>query len=89
MNNTSYKEDYKVVYETVDGVRGCTEWMAKKKALKIFNEYKQCGGDVVWAELIYSPLDDDSIDEEQVVDSFTKYVDVIFGQPVVLNVRGK
>lgn len=82
-------EDYKVVYETVDGARGCTEWTTEEKARKIFNEYKQCGGKVVWAELIYSPLDDDSIDEEQVIDSFTKYVDNIFGQLVVMNVKGR
>ena len=82
-------EDYKVVYETVDGARVCTEWITEKQARKIFNEYKQGGGRVVWAELIYSPLDDNSIDEEQVIDSFTKAVDNILGHKIVMNVKGR
>ncbi len=82
-------EDYKVVYETADGARGCTEWMTEKKARKIFNELRQVGNKVEWAELIYAPLDDNSIDEEQVIDSFTKRVHWFFGQPLVTNVIGR
>lgn len=84
-----YNEDYKVVYETADGRRVCTEWTTEKQARKKFEEYKQVGNHIVWAELIYSPLDDNTVDEEQVIDSFTKAVDIIMGYPLVLNVIGK
>ena len=64
-------EDYKVVWEMVDGSKGCSEWTTEKNARKKFSEMRE-HHKCVWAELIYSPLDDNSIDEEQVIDSFTK-----------------
>lgn len=64
-------EDYKVVWEMGDGSKGCSEWMSKKEARKKFAEMRE-NHKCHWAELIYSPLDDNSIDEERVIDSFTK-----------------
>ncbi len=64
-------EDYKVVWEMVDGSKGCSEWTTEKNARKKFAEMRE-HHNCHWAELIYSPLDDNTIDEEQVIDSFTK-----------------
>lgn len=82
-------EDYKVVWETARGSRFCTEWLSEKRARDKFEILKESCNDVAWAELIYSPVDDDSIDEEKVIDLFTKNVYWFYGVPLVTNVKGK
>ena len=72
-------EEYKVKWETVDGGYHVSEWMTKQSARKMFdNKKKDLNNKIVWCELIFSSLDDDTVDEEQVIDSFDrKKVDIM------------
>lgn len=81
-------DEYKLVYETVDGGRHVSEWMLEKEARKEFNKLRDNrkgeGSKIVWCELIYSSLDEDAADEEIVVESFENNVIEIFGQKIAV-----
>lgn len=77
-------EEYKLVYETIDGNKAVSDWMVKREAEKMFNKLKANrkgeSSKIVWCELVYSSLKEDDPDEEIVVDSFTRRVMTVMGQ---------
>ena len=77
-------EEYKVIWETLKA-KNVSDWMTKSEAQKKFNKLKnEKVLKTVWAELIYSPLDEESGDEELVIDSFTRNVVTIMGKKMVV-----
>lgn len=78
-------EDYKVKYEDLYGFH-VTEWMTYGKAKKFFNNLKGPILNTIWAELIYSPSDQQNFpDEEEVIDQFTYKVTDISDKKLIIN----
>ena len=68
------QEDYKVRYKLLGASYvDATEWTTRRNAISVFNNMKKdLNNRVVWAELIYSPVDGDPNGDEQVVDDFER-----------------
>ena len=66
-------EDYKVVWEILDEGKKVTDWISKEQAKSKYEALKK-NSHCLWAELIYSPIDDDGVDDEQVIASFEREV---------------
>lgn len=76
--------EYKVIWETLKGVN-VSDWMTKPEAEKKFDKLKnEKVLKTVWAELIFSSLDENATDEELVVDSFTRKVVEIMGKKMIV-----
>ena len=79
-------EEYKVKYQLL-GASDCkvTEWMVKPKAKKKFEALKK-DSKCIWAELLYSPLDEEveNFYGEEVIEQFTKRVVEVLGIEMVM-----
>jgi len=81
-------EEYKVKYQLLGASEDqVTEWMEKPKAKKFFDKLKKAGK-CIWAELLYSPLDEakESFYGEEVVEQFTNRVVEIMGIQMIVPV---
>lgn len=77
-------EDYKVAYENKKGYH-VTDWTTKQKALRKFNSLKnEKEINTIYAELIYSSIDDNTEDEVVVIDSFERKVVSILGSKIII-----
>lgn len=77
-------DDYKVKYEDLEGIK-VTEWMSKTQAEKFFSSLEKPELKAIWAEILYSPVDDPTApDSEQVIKQFTHKVIEVFGRRVVV-----
>ena len=77
-------EEYKVKYQLLGSEEQVTEWMYKAMAVKHFEELKK-SGKCIWAELIYSPLDEEeSFYGEKVVDQFTNRAVELLGSTLLV-----
>lgn len=77
-------DEYKVRYQRLgSNAPQVTEWMTKEEARSRFNRFK-ISLKVIWAELVYSSLDDDADDEEVVIDDFEYNVVDLFGHLVLV-----
>ncbi len=77
-------EEWKVRYSK-DGQTDVIEWTTEEKARKYYNSLQNEKVLVTeWAELIYSPLDDDAEDEEIVVSDFSRNKVDIMGKSLIL-----
>ena len=81
-------EEFKLKWETLDGGEYVSEWMTGQSARRRFDaKRKDLHNEIVWCELIYSPLGENAPDEEQVIDSFERRKIEILG--AIILVPGK
>lgn len=79
-------EEYKVKYQLLGAQDQVTDWMVKPKAKKFFDKLKK-DSKCIWAELLYSSLDEDAEESfygEEVVEQFTKRVVEVLGIEMVM-----
>lgn len=81
-------EDYKVRYERIDGSFGVSDWDNERGARRFFNSLKNEEVRVTWwAELIWSPIDEDDPDaelDEIIVDDFERKVIDVMGHKLLV-----
>ena len=78
-------EDYKVRYQRLDGTAEVSDWYDRQGARRFFNRLKDEKVKVTWwAELVYSPIDDEVELDEIIVDDFERKVVDLFGHKVLI-----
>lgn len=78
-------EDYKVRYQRIDGATEVSDWYDRQSARRFFNRLKNEKVKVTWwAELVYSPIDDDVELDEVIVDDFERKVVEIIGHKLLV-----
>ncbi len=78
-------EDYKVRYQRLDGMTEVSDWYDERGARRFFDRLKNEKVRVTrWAELVYSPIDDEVELDEIIVDDFERKVVEVMGHKLLV-----
>lgn len=78
-------EDYKVRYQRLDGTTEVSDWYDRQGARRFFNRLKDEKVRVTWwAELVYSPIDDEVELDEIIVDDFERKMVEVMGHKLLV-----